>query len=93
VKKEKGDLVIAYTTCILCSYIHICYIPIHLRIYVLIHVLQLTTKKNGKFIYRWIQNGSTKSRLNFGNKRKATTATRRVNIFKIVIGMYRHFFL
>jgi hypothetical protein len=51
VKKEKGDLVMAHTLHILCSYIHICYIPIHLRIYVLMHVLQIT-KKNGTYIYR-----------------------------------------
>jgi hypothetical protein len=38
-------VVIAYTLRVLCSCILICYIPIYMRIYFLIHVLQLTVKK------------------------------------------------
>jgi len=36
---------LAYILCILCPYIHICYIPIHVHIYLLFNDLQKTLKK------------------------------------------------
>jgi len=63
-------LVIAYTLHILCSYIHICYIPIHIRFDACItsnhekwHIyLQIDTKWQRKELFKfWIQKKGARS--------------------------------
>jgi len=65
----------------------VCYIPIRIHTYIhthlLFYVVYLTMEKK-PLIYRWIQNCSAGSCLSFRNKGKMTTATPKVNTFKIV---------